>query len=68
MVIPSMENKPITVVSGFPLLYETTNMKYRDRVATEEAWTQVAAQVGLSGKFGEYFLLFKLVYDCIKSR
>ena len=57
IVIQSIEEKLIAVVSGFPLLYDTTNIKYRDCVAKEEAWTQVAAQVGLSGKFGEYFLL-----------
>lgn len=40
------------------ILCNPKNVKYQDSVAKEEAWTQVAAEVRLSGKFCKHVLLF----------
>ena len=46
-----MEEKLIVAVCGYPVLYDTTAVFYRDKFKEENAWVKVAEEVGLPGKF-----------------
>ena len=53
-----------TVVSGYPELYDTTCLLYRDRNKKEQAWVKDAEETGLLGKFCKYVSLISLQNGC----
>lgn len=51
----TMEYKLIMAVSGFPSLYDTNSLTYRDLNMRSEAWRQVAEIVGVPGEWLQVF-------------
>lgn len=46
----NMEYKLIVAVSGFPSLYDSNSVTYRDLNMRSDAWRQVAEIVGVPGE------------------
>ncbi len=51
----NMEYKLIMAVSGFPSLYDTNSLTYRDLNMRSDAWRQVAEIVGVPGECVQMF-------------